>query len=255
MMNDTKTDPDPTPFPHLQVQSPEGLDYQLDIAGMGARSHAFVIDWHIRVLLALTWFCAIGFGLFSLKELRALIYDFSATAPVLLLLVPTAGIYFFYHPLLEWLMAGRTPGKRMAGVRLVDRHGHTPGLGAILLRNVFRLIDGLPGFYLLGLVSVALTRHHVRIGDLAAGLVLVYDNTVKPKNLRQITGLSLSSTLSAEDQSLLVDLLARWQELPSDTRTRFARLFLARIGQPAPELVGDGKSDAVLKQALEKLLA
>jgi uncharacterized RDD family membrane protein YckC len=239
---------------YLNIQSPEGLDYPLEIAGMGARSHAFTIDWQIRLLLALTWLLAVGLGIYSLDEILLLLKQPHATAPTLILLVPAGCLYFFYHPVLEIVMSGRTPGKRMAGVRLVTVQGYTPGVGAILLRNMFRLIDSLPGFYFLGLLSVALTRNHVRIGDLAAGLVLVYDPTVKPKTLQHITDLAIQSDLSSGDQALLLDILTRWPELSSESRIRLAEQFFARIGKQVDFLKGIKKPERVLKNALENLL-
>ena len=62
----------------------------------------------------------------------------------MLIFLPTSLIYLLYHPLVELAMRGRTPGKRMAGVRIVNRQGGTPSSLAILIRNGFRLIDCLP---------------------------------------------------------------------------------------------------------------
>src|ERR687898_887618 len=68
-------------------------------------------------------------------------------------------------------------GSCIAGVRLVTHSGGTPLIGAYLIRNVFRLIDSFPVFYGLGLILTMLTRNHVRVGDLAAGTLLVYDHS------------------------------------------------------------------------------
>lgn len=239
---------------YLQIQTSEGLDYQLEIAGMGARSHAFIIDWHIRLLLALTWLVAIGLIFFTWQEIKATISREHSSAYALILLLPAGLIYFLYHPVLELIMAGRTPGKRMTGIRLVNLQGHTPGVAPILLRNVFRLIDCLPGFYFLGLAAVALTRNQVRIGDLAAGLVLVYDDTINLKAMQQMTHLALHSRISSDDQALLLDLLSRWKELSSERRIHFAQQFLNRIGQDLPGPNKKMKPDEALKQALENLL-
>ncbi|QPK63741.1 RDD family protein [Methylomonas sp. LL1] len=238
---------------YLRIQSAEGMEYQLEIAGMGARSYAFLIDWHIRLLLAITWVASVGWAFFSWEELRNL-FEHGHASAALALLVPPASIYLFYHPLLEILMGGRTPGKRMTGVRLVDSQGHTPGIGALLLRNVFRLIDSLPGFYFLGLAAVALTSKQQRIGDLAAGLVLVYDKAAEAGSLRGISDLAIHSGLSANDQALLLDLLMRWNELPQERRTLFARQFLTRIGRTVPPIDEKLKPDRALKQALDDLL-
>jgi uncharacterized RDD family membrane protein YckC len=245
---------EPAAFGYLQILSPDGFEYQLEIAGLGARSHAFLIDWQIRLLLAFTWLIIVGFALFSVSEMKMVISkDYSSMAAIIWF-APAACIYFLYHPVVEAMMAGRTPGKRMAGVRLVTLQGHTPGLGAILLRNVFRLIDSLPGFYFLGLMTVAFTQRHVRIGDLAAGLVLVYDETVKPKAMQQMADLAMHSNLNPEDQALLLDLLGRWKDLSAEARVRFATQFFTWIKAPMPELDPKTKPDKALKRALEALI-
>ena len=69
-------------------------------------------------------------------------------------------MYFLYHFALEIAMHGRTPGKRMAGIHIVTREGGSPGAGALLTRNVFRLVDSLPLLYGVGLVSNAGTSDH-----------------------------------------------------------------------------------------------
>jgi len=253
-MNTDKPEQYTAAFGHLPLQSAEALDYQLEIAGMGARAHAFVIDWHIRLLLALAWLIIAALSLYPLAELHTLFKHKLSSTATLLLLVPAAGIYFFYHPILEVAMAGRTPGKRMAGVRLVSLQGHTPGIGPLLLRNVFRLIDALPAFYIIGLVSVALTDKQVRIGDLAAGLVLVYDSTVDPKTIGKIGALARHSRLTDDDQALLLDIIARWRELAVDTRINLAQQFLVRIGHAVPNLnISKSKQDKILKQTLDSL--
>lgn len=162
------------PASALVVESVTGVEVSLPVAGPGARAYAFIIDWHIRAILAAAWY-VIGMMLYS--------GGFSDLAPPLdpnglwfgLIAAPTAAIYFLYHPALEIAMRGRTPGKRMAGVRLVTRSGGTPTLGAYLIRNVFRLVDNFPIFYGLGLILTMITRDHVRLGDLAAGTLIVYD--------------------------------------------------------------------------------
>lgn len=251
-MNSTHKTPSPT-SDYLLIQSAEGMDYQLEIAGMGARSYAFLIDWHIRLLLAITWVVVCGLIFYSWEDIRNVFKPNHPAYTGLVVIAPAMLIYFLYHPLLEILMAGRTPGKRMTGVRLVDLQGHTPGIGALLLRNVFRLIDTLPGFYFLGLVVVAMTGKRQRIGDLAAGLVLVYDNTDKSSSLKQISDLTLHSRLSGDDQALLLDLLKRWDELSSERRTLFAKQFLNRIGRDIPEESGRYTQEQALKKALKSL--
>ena len=150
--------------------SPVGAsDTGLPIAGLGGRSYAFLLDWHIRAIAGLGWYAAGVWGLdrdFIPKE-TDLIFWWAAVAPGL-------AIYLLYHGGFE-ILTGGTPGKRLAGVRIVDRRGRTPGIGALTVRNVLRPVDSLV-FYAVGLASVLLTRHAVRIGDLAAGTLLIYAN-------------------------------------------------------------------------------
>ncbi len=156
----------------LRISGPAGLDPQLEIAGPGTRSYAFVIDWHIRLLLALAWLSAVwlkrAVAGAALPSPTALPEHFALVA-----IAPAAAIYVLYHPVLELTMRGRTPGKRVAGARIVTRDGGTPGVTALLVRNLLRLVDSLPVCYMVGLMSCFATAQSVRLGDLAAGTLLV----------------------------------------------------------------------------------
>lgn len=200
----------------------------LQIAGPGSRSYAFVVDWHIRVTVALAWVLIGNF-----------IYTAQWTMPTepgsgyfLAVGLPSLLIYFLYHPVLEIAMHGRTPGKRIARVRLVTREGNIPGAGALLLRNVFRLFDSLPVAYLVGLTTVVLTDHHVRVGDLAAGTLLVMDH-------------DSSASVSTSTADLIQELLHRWPSLEEHKRAEIARSLLSRLEPqtPADELARLGEAD------------
>jgi uncharacterized RDD family membrane protein YckC len=230
--------------PELAVDSVTGIDVSLAVAGPGARSYAFLIDWHFRVVLALAWFV-----------LAALLYNghWSVAAPEAergrwfgLVLVPSAAIYFLYHWVLELAMRGRTPGKRVAGVHVVARDGSAPTAGALLTRNVFRLVDSLPFAYGVGLISVVFTAEHVRVGDMAAGTLLVYERT---GTAPAIAGAPLpGSPLDAAGLELVQELLTRWPALEPTARSRLAQQLLARYGVQA-----SAAHDAALHSRLERL--
>ena len=208
--------------PRITLQSVTGVDVELTIAGPGSRSYAFVIDWHIRLILALAVFLVANF-LYGGSFLADTI---SYESYVLWVILPTAVVYLLYHPVLEVVMRGRTPGKRIAGVRLVTREGDIPGIGALLLRNAFRVLDSLPGVYLVGLVTVIFTQHHVRVGDLAAGTLLILDHD------GGTAAFAVSSTpagLSAQSADLIHELLDRWTALDERSRADIARSLLARV--------------------------
>ena len=162
--------------PELVADSVTGVEVVLPVAGPGARSFAFLIDWLIRVSVAIAWFVV-----------SALIHNgrWSLAQPVLpgaawfiFVLTPTAAIFLLYHTALEVGMRGRTPGKRLAGIRIVARNGASPSIAALMTRNAFRIVDSFPLVYGVGLVVAMTTREHVRIGDIAAGTVLVYDRRI-----------------------------------------------------------------------------
>jgi uncharacterized RDD family membrane protein YckC len=226
----------------LSVDSVTGIDVSLPVAGPGARSAAFLVDWTIRVIIALSWY-VVG----------ALIYNgsLSLVPPgpgnarwFALIAAPASAIYFLYHPVLELAMRGSTPGKRMAGVRIVTRDGGVPGAGALLVRNVFRLVDSLPMFYGLGLVTVVLSRDNLRIGDMAAGTLLVFDRE-DARLAAQAPEVSSSSRLDTEGADILAELLERWPALSPQARARLARGLLTRYGEDPGDL-GDAADDAWL---------
>jgi uncharacterized membrane protein SpoIIM required for sporulation/uncharacterized RDD family membrane protein YckC len=159
--------------PAIQVPSATGVDARIVLAGPGARAIAFVLDWLIRSGLAIVWLLAA-----ALLILGDLDFNVGPDEEVLWYLAaatPATAIYFLYHLVLEPVMGGRTPGKRMIGLRVLTPEGIVPGIGALLTRNVFRLIDSLPVFYVVGLLFVMFGRRHARLGDLAAGTVLAVE--------------------------------------------------------------------------------
>lgn len=211
--------------PQVTLQSITGVDVELRIAGVGSRSYAFVIDWHIRLILAFSWW-AVGTVL-AFGQLRFLEVDSAPRISYFLWVwLPVIVIYVAYHPILEILMRGSTPGKRMAGVRIVTRSGDIPGIGALLIRNVFRIVDSLPVAYLVGLATAIFTSQHVRIGDIAAGTMLILDGGEHDSSLARLP--LANSALDPRAADLIHELLERWVELDEKTRGDLARSLLTR---------------------------
>jgi uncharacterized membrane protein SpoIIM required for sporulation/uncharacterized RDD family membrane protein YckC len=159
--------------PTIAVPSATGVDAEIVLAGPGARAIAFVLDWLLRAALTVVYLL-----LASLLLLGNLTGDVDADETTIWYLagvVPATAIYFLYHLILEPLMAGRTPGKRLAGLRVLATDGHVPTVGALVTRNVFRIVDSLPVGYVVGLLFVCFTRRHLRLGDLAAGTVVAVE--------------------------------------------------------------------------------
>jgi hypothetical protein len=134
-------------------------------------------------------------------------------------------------------MGGRTPGKRMAGIRIVMRDGTPPGIGPLLIRNVFRLLDSLPLVYVVGIVACFITQREVRVGDMAAGTLLVYDEGVEKESVEQLVLQGSAAGLSAAQADLVSDVLARWDALDPQARLQIARQALHRL-EPGATLAG-----------------
>jgi len=223
----------------------------LEIAGPGSRSYAFIIDWQYRLLLALGWFC----GAWLLIRVIALGSDVAiARLQWLVAVTPALAIYLLYHPVLEVLMRGLTPGKRRAGVRIVTRAGATPDIGALLVRNVLRLVDCLPIFYVVGMVCCFITEQRVRIGDLAAGTVLVLDDATAEKSRVELASMGARSGLAPALVELIRDVLERWPSLEVSKRDELARSILARVDGAAPAAQLAALSDTELLRRLRRLL-
>jgi uncharacterized RDD family membrane protein YckC len=227
------------------VDSVTGVEVSLHIAGAGARTFAFILDWLIRSILAIAWFVVgvlIYNGAWDLAP-----PDDPSTAWFVLVALPTGAIYLLYPCVLEIAMRGRTPGKRMAGVRLVTHDGSVPTLSAFLLRNVFRLIDSFPVFYGLGFITCVITRNHVRIGDLAAGTLLVYESDESV--LEYVSTQALGTRLDGPTADIVNDLLRRWDRLEPEARARLARKVLTR----SSAMEWSKETDLGLRVELERL--
>jgi uncharacterized RDD family membrane protein YckC len=233
----------------LTVRGLTGVDISLRIAGPGTRCYAFLIDWQIRLLSALV-LILVALPIRMLPGVsRALTHSVWNAAIVLAALV-----YFLYHPVLEVLMRGHTPGKRTAGARIVTVEGATPTAGSLLMRNLFRLIDSMPAFYAVGLGCCLATDKRVRLGDLVAGTVLVLEGTDASKALARLSTAVQRSALPLEALRLVQDLLDRWRDLEEVRRWRLARGLLAKLDPAFDRERDTGLSDCALRARLEALL-
>lgn len=230
----------------LSVQSVTGVDVTLSIAGPGNRSYAFLIDWHIRALVAAAWLLLAGFVLKLSMNVRS--------QDALLSLLPAAVIYFLYHPVLEVVLRGRTPGKRVTGLRIVNRNGGAPSTAALLIRNAFRLIDSLPTMYVVGLISCFVTDHRVRIGDMAAGTLLVLDDAAAGRSLARLEALAAGSRLPLATLELVDEVLERWPSLEPRHRRPIACSLLSQVESGSDAALLANLSDEALHARLEALL-
>ncbi len=204
---------------HLEVETPEHVVLDYEIAGVGSRALAAIID---SLILAL-WTV-------SLMVVFGLTFEHDTWAGALFLLLYFASLWG-YFTFFEGFRQGQTPGKRRVGLRVVLDTGHPVTFGAAAVRNILRAADFLPPPDLTGALFVAIHPRAKRLGDLVAGTVVVRDRpTESPVDI--VSGPSDQSIedagipeLSEEEFRLLREYIDRSNELAPDVARRFgARL-------------------------------
>ena len=159
----------------LRVETPENLELRFPLAGFGPRFLALFIDTIWQTLAGvLLWLVLIAviFGLATGAE--NMFSDESALFLIIVFFVfGTLLVSLGYYILFEYIWNGQTPGKRLAGIRVVRRGGLPLTFRDVLLRNLLRLVDSLPSYYFVGLVSFFVTRNQQRLGDLVADTVVI----------------------------------------------------------------------------------
>jgi uncharacterized RDD family membrane protein YckC len=153
------------------TSTPEGISLDFVLAGLGSRLAAFAVDFLIQSAVELIFVFALGFTAAA----------FSASSPTTSTLLFTGAtalvvflVNFGYFVLFETLDGGRSPGKRLVGIRVVRVGGGPVGFLASFLRNVVRLVDSFPPpFYGVGMVAVLASKRNQRLGDMLAGTLVV----------------------------------------------------------------------------------
>jgi uncharacterized RDD family membrane protein YckC len=214
----------------IRIATPEGTELDLALAGLGSRSIAAGAD--ISIQLA----CVGAFALVLLTTAPA-----QALATALIVLFAFA-ITFGYDVAFEVWGGGRTPGKRLAGLRVVRSGGEPVAFVTSAVRNVMRLVDILPFFYGVGMATIFFSRHNQRLGDVAAGTVVIRERHAADRLARAWAPAPDAaapawdvSGVSARDAATLAEFLARRERLDRRARRDLAADLRARL---APGVAG-----------------
>jgi uncharacterized RDD family membrane protein YckC len=200
-----------------RVATPEGIELTLHLAGPVPRAMAWAIDLAIRVAIVL----AVMFG--------ALQFGRAGWGLVLL----TAFFVEWLLPAwLETAWRGQTPGKRMMHLAVLNDDGTPVRWPAALTRNLLRAVDFLPFLYGAGLVSMLVSRDFKRLGDLAAGTVVVYqpEKIVPVKSIPESAAIAPPVALDLEEQRAVLDLAERSASLTQERFEELAELPTPLVG-------------------------
>jgi len=143
----------------------------MPLAGLGSRFAALLVDYLIWLVVIIAFVIVIALVDPSLSQFSK-IGEKWATA--ISIAVPFL-IYWGYFTLFEAFWNGRTPGKRVVKIRVIQRSGRGIGLFESMTRNFLRIVDQFPGIYAVGVITMFLSKEHQRLGDLAAGTLVVHE--------------------------------------------------------------------------------
>jgi len=210
------------------IETPEGVEFSVQPAGPYARLQAAVIDTIVRVLIVIV--ATIVFGLLGTLGGGLIFLTFFT-------------VYWGYHILFEMYYDGMTPGKRMYDLRVCSVDGTPVNWRGSILRNLLRLIDFLPVGYTLGLICMSGSKRFQRLGDLAAGTIVCYQQKqLLPDagQLPEVEPVEPPAGLTLEEQGAIVRYAVR-----SRNWTRSRNRELAEMAEP---IIGTSNPDEGLQR-------
>lgn len=231
---------------HVHFVTPENIEVSYELAGIGSRFLAALIDHLIQLVLLIgvraVMSLTSGIGFFTGDVVGGTASKWATAIFILAAFV----ILFGYHTACELLMAGRTPGKALFGLRVVRDNGYPIDPYASIVRNLVRLLDLLlPPPYGAGLVCLFFSREYKRLGDYAAGTLVIKERPLvaltldtqrptSPLALQFMPYITHIEALTGEEFQLVRSFLDRRATLDLSMQgylaMRIAQPLLPRIG-------------------------
>lgn len=237
---------------HLSIETPEQIKINYSIAGIGSRFYAAVIDIAVLTPIVLIGMYVTVRAMIDLNEILNWLAAIAGIA--------TFALQWGYYIIFEITTNGQSPGKRALGLRVIKVHGYPISFSDSAIRNLIRIVDFLPFFYGIGLMAMLSNKNWQRLGDLAAGTLVVKEDTkvspnpAKTPTIRKSTfvyadWIQLEQLTDAELVSIR-EYLSRRGTLP-----RLRRIQLVRaIGVPIARKMG-GSTPIDYELFLEELYA
>lgn len=211
--------------------TPEGVRVEMVLAGLGSRFGAALVDGAIQIglLIALSLLDALLSNQFGSTTGNA----FGAVLLIVIFLV-----LFGYHVAFETLRGGRSPGKSVSGLQVVRAGGGSVTLWPSMVRNILRLVDFLPSAYLIGILAILASGRNQRVGDLAAGTVVIKSRRPRKgrpawnRNVpgpRPAGGAWEASAVTPEEVAAVRTFLLRRRELDAEARARLGWELAERL--------------------------
>jgi uncharacterized RDD family membrane protein YckC len=155
----------------LSIDTPELVTIEMPLAGIGSRFIAVAVDTILWVVALVALGFIFAFFLPAIAAFNKISYQWTVAIVIFLVFLFNWG----YFTLFEAFWNGRTPGKKIAKIRVIQQSGRPIGLLESMARNLVRYVDAFPSFYAVGVITMFVTKQHQRLGDLAAGTLVVQD--------------------------------------------------------------------------------
>jgi uncharacterized RDD family membrane protein YckC len=218
----------------LTIETPEQTQLEFPLAGIGSRFLAIALDTLLQA--AAMW--VLGIVLISLAIPLGFFFKSSGVWAVAIFIFVLFAIYVSYFALFEALWNGQTPGKRWTHLRVIKDTGRPISAYDAILRNLLRTVDWLPTLYAAGIITMIVSRENKRIGDYAAGTVVVHEKPLQavdsiwnaPAAAASALPLGSAAQLNVEELRLVETFLERRGSLESDIRWAMSRQIADRIG-------------------------
>jgi uncharacterized RDD family membrane protein YckC len=195
------------------IQTPEGVELGLRVAGPVPRAYAWLIDFFIRAGA----YIALSLVLSVLGKLGLGIY-----------LIVIFLLEWFYPVIFEVYKQGATPGKRALGVKVVNDDGTEVTLQSSLIRNLLRAVDFLPFLYGFGVITMLFNHDFKRLGDFAAGTIVVYQDKLKQTGtIVQAPPKTPPLALTSGEQKSIIQFAERVQTFTPERCNELANILAA----------------------------
>jgi uncharacterized RDD family membrane protein YckC len=169
---------------YVHFTTPENIEISYELAGAGSRFLAAAIDLCLQLVLIIglsivgSLLAGITYNRVTGGNLPAIVIAIL----ILLVFLILTGYYAFF----EIIWAGRTPGKKLVGLRVVRDGGWPVDPYAAIVRNLVRIVDILPPPYGIGLISMFFSSDYKRLGDWAAGTIVIKEHKLQLPSERRM---------------------------------------------------------------------
>lgn len=228
----------------FKVETPDHIELQFELAGIGKRFLAYLIDRLIQFGLIFALFLVVSLILFAGNKLVAVADIVFKMRQVLGQWIIAAAILAYgvvslgYFILFEYVWSGSTPGKRSQRIRVIRADGAPISFLEAAVRNILRAVDILGDVYPLGLVVMFIDSRNRRLGDMAAGTLVVTESESGlplSRNSGRSVGADdqqlrmIAATMTSADYQLVRKFLTRRQALDAEYRQQLAQEVVDRI--------------------------